>query len=118
MSGTTLALVWWILFLPLAGSLFQALFGKRIIEMQGVAQGRRTMGIAAVVPVAIGFLLGLVLTFGLMGEAASSRSHIATLYDWISIQSIRIPFETLIDPLSMTMVLIITGIGGVLLFFS
>ena len=118
MSNSTLALVWWILFLPLAGSLLQALFGKRIIQRQGIAQGRRTMGIAAVAPIAVSFVLGLVLVFGLMAEDPSARSHIASLYDWINIQSIRIPFETLIDPLSMTMVLIITGIGSLIHLYA
>src|SRR5437868_4385096 len=118
MSSTTLALVWWILFLPLAGSLFQALFGQRIIDRLGIAQGRRVMGIAAVAPIAIAFVLGLTITFGLIGEAPALRTHVATLYDWITIQSIRIPFEALIDPLSMTMVLIITGIGALIHLYA
>lgn len=118
MGEGTYSLVWWILGLPLAGAIFQALFGKRIIDHLGIQKGRRTMGIIAVVPIAIAFVFGLVLTFSLMGQDAGARSHIATLYDWISIQSIRIPFETLIDPLSMTMVLIITGIGSLIHLYA
>jgi NADH-quinone oxidoreductase subunit L len=118
MGDSTYGLIWVILGLPLVGSLVQALFGKSIIEKMGLKKGRWTMGFLAVLPIAIAFVLGLVITFGLSGQAPDARAHISTLGDWISISSIRIPFEALIDPLSMTMVLIITGIGSLIHLYS
>ncbi|HEY3782731.1 MAG TPA: NADH-quinone oxidoreductase subunit L [Fimbriimonadaceae bacterium] len=118
MGDSTNSLIWVILGLPLAGSLVQALFGKRVIESMGPKKGRWTMGFLAVLPIAIAFILGVVITLGLSGQAPDARSHISTLGDWISISSIRIPFEALIDPLSMTMVLIITGIGSLIHLYS
>jgi len=43
---------------------------------------------------------------------------VSTLGDWINIASIRIPFELRVDTLSMTMVLIITGIGALIHLYA
>lgn len=118
MADSSSNLVWIILGLPLLGSIIQALFGKRVIDSLGTAAGRRVMGWLAVLPIAIAFVLGVILTFGLSNQAPDARSHVATLYPWIDIQSIRIPFEALIDPLSMTMTLIITGVGALIHLYA
>ncbi len=114
-------LIWLVLFLPLAGSLVQALFGGRVMSRLGRERGKRVMGWLAVLPVALAFAAGVALTLKLLGEnprffanPAYARSHVETLFSWIDLQSIRIPFEVLVDPLSMTMVLIITGVGGLI----
>ncbi|MFN8218863.1 MAG: NADH-quinone oxidoreductase subunit L [Fimbriimonadales bacterium] len=112
------SLIWLVLFLPLVGSLIQALFGKRVVGSLGVANGRRVMGTLAVAAVAIPFLIGAALTFRLAGEAAEARAHVVTLYDWISLQNLRIPFEARIDTLSMTMVLIVTGVGSLIHLYA
>jgi NADH-quinone oxidoreductase subunit L len=111
-------LIWFIVGLPLVGSLIQALFGKRVIDSMGIAKGRRTMGVLAVLPIAIGFVLGVIITLGLSNQAPEARSHIVTLCDWIHIQTLNVPFEALIDPLSMTMVLIITGVGALIHLYA
>jgi NADH-quinone oxidoreductase subunit L len=111
-------LIWLVLFLPLAGSIVQALFGKKIVDTMGSAKGKRLMGGLAVAFVAMPFLIGSYLTWQLASLAPEARSAIVTLYDWITIQSLRVPFEVLIDPLSMTMVLIITGIGALIHLYA
>lgn len=113
-------LIWLVLFLPLVGSLVQALFGKKIIGALGVKKGRWTMGLLAVAPIAIAFVIGAMLTQGLMSKPADygSRRVIETLFDWIHINGLRIPFEVVVDPLSMTMVLIITGIGALIHLYA
>jgi NADH-quinone oxidoreductase subunit L len=122
MGEQSFNLVWVILALPLLGSLIQAFFGKRVIASMGIQKGRRTMGFLAVLPIAIAFVLGLIITLSIAGEAPGSRSHIQTLYEWINVNGgghgIRIPFEALLDPLSMTMVLIITGIGALIHLYA
>lgn len=111
-------LIWLVIGLPLVGFLFQALFGKSIVAKMGDAKGKRLMGAAAVAPIALAFLVGLFLTLQLAGRPADQRSVVTTLFDWITLANIRIPFEALVDPLSMTMVLIITGIGALIHLYA
>ncbi len=106
--------VWWIVFLPFIGSLFQALAGKTIVDGLGVKLGRAVSGALAVLPVAIAFVIGLSLTLSLK----SGEVEVKTLFDWIKLQSVNIPFEFRIDSLSMTMVLIVTGIGSLIHMYA
>ncbi len=118
MGDNSYSLIWFILGLPLLGSLIQALFGKKVIDSMGPAKGRKVMGTLAVLPIAIAFVLGVIITLALSNQAPDARTHILTLCDWINIKTLNVPFETLIDPLSMTMVLIITGVGSLIHLYA
>lgn len=107
-----------VLFLPLIGSLFQALLGGHFVRTMGPAKGKRFMGIAAVVPIALAFVCGALLTQQSIAQPAEARSHVITLFPWIDMMSLKVPFELLIDPLSLTMVLIITGIGSLIHLYA
>ncbi len=110
----TFSPIWYVLFLPLLGSLVQALLGKAVIDRLGVKPGRRVMGTLAVLPVVAAFGIGASLMMKLLEAPPTGRSQVLTLFDWIQLQSITIPFEVLVDPLSITMVLIITGVGALI----
>lgn len=112
------SLIWYVLFLPLAGSLIQALFGGAVVRRLGPAQGKRLMGTLAVLPIAAAFLIGVVLTQQLATMPVQTRHEVVTLFDWIKLQGLSIPFEALVDPLSMTMVLIITGVGALIHLYA
>lgn len=110
--------IWWVIGLPLIGFLIQCLFGKRVVDTLGVKQGRRVMGGIAVIAIAASFALGLAVTMELVKLPYDQRFAVRTLFDWIQIFSITIPFEVRIDPLSMTMVLVITGIGSLIHLYA
>ena len=118
MSDGSKNLIWLVLFLPLIGSLIQALFGGRIMRSMGAEKGKKTLGTLAVAFVAVPFLIGAFLTSQLASLPAESRQVIVHLYDWIKIDQLNVPFEAIIDPLSMTMVLIITGIGALIHLYA
>jgi NADH-quinone oxidoreductase subunit L len=107
-----------VLGLPLLGFLIQCLFGKRVIDRMGAAAGRKVMGALAVLPIAIAFGIGIYLTSQLAALPADGRASVQTLFSWIQVASLNIPFELRIDPLSMTMVLIITGIGSLIHLYA
>ncbi len=117
-----LNLIWWALFFPVAGFLFQAFAGKSLIEgltpKIGIEKARLTCGVFAVLPIAMSFLVGLSTTILLAKMPPESRAHVSPLFDWISLQSIQIPFEFRVDTLSMSMVLIITGIGSLIHIYA
>ena len=63
-------------------------------------------------PIALAFLVGLGITLNVSGP------QIVGGPEWISILGFRVPFEWIVDPLSMTMVLIIAGVGSLIFLYS
>ena len=102
--------IWLVLLFPVLGFLTQALLGTRIEK----ALGRRVLGFLAVLPIVLSFAVGLVITLGLKGD----RSAPVTICEWITGGGLSIPFELVVDPLSMTMVLIITGVGALIHLYA
>lgn len=118
MNSQTASLVWLILGLPVLGWLIQCFFGERVIKAFGPAAGKRVMGTLAVLPIAIAFGCGLAITSSMAALPDAQRSVVVTAFDWITLHSISIPFEVRLDTLSMTMVLIITGIGALIHLYA
>lgn len=111
-------LIWLVLFLPLLGSVIQACFGGYALRTLGHAKGKKVMGVLAVAPIAIAFVIGAYLTQQAVAQPPDARHAVVTLFDWIDVMSLRVPFEVLVDPLSLTMVLIITGIGALIHLYA
>ena len=99
-----------ILLLPLLGFLIQAFFGKSLLKKMG----HRMASIVAVAPIAVAFILVAAITYKLTLQEELSRSIVLNYADWISLEGFSAPLELLIDPLSMTMALIITGVGALI----
>ncbi len=110
--------IWWVLGLPLIGFLLQAFIGKKVIDTLGARYGKKIVGTLAVLPIAAAFGIGVWITATLAQLPPGDRNIVVTLFQWIDILSIRIPFEFVVDPLSMTMVLIITGIGALIHLYA
>jgi NADH-quinone oxidoreductase subunit L len=101
------SLVLMILMPPLLGFLVLSFFGRRL--------GRRFCAIAAVAAISVPFVAGVLATLQISQSVASVT---VTGPEWISISNFRLPFEFLVDPLSMTMVLIITGVGALIHLYA
>jgi NADH-quinone oxidoreductase subunit L len=111
-------LIWLVLLLPLVGFVLQCLLGSVVQRSFGTARGRWLLGAMAVLPIAAAFVLAVIVVGDLAALPADKRLAISTWFDWIDLQSIRVPFELRIDPLSMTMVLIVTGVGGLIHLYA
>lgn len=109
--------IWLVFLLPALGALVQAFLGGMAVKALGPTLGKKVMGGIATLFIAIPFALAVLITQKLAGEG-HEKSHIVTLFDWIKLQNLHIPFEALVDPLSMTMVLIITGIGALIHLYA
>ncbi len=103
-----------ILILPLLGFLVQAFFGKWLLDKSG----KKLAALVAVLPVAFAFVAAAVLTLKLSSFDPASRSVAIDYFPWIEIDSLSVPFELLVDPLSMTMALIITGVGSLIFLYA
>ncbi|MBC8064370.1 MAG: NADH-quinone oxidoreductase subunit L [Chlorobia bacterium] len=108
-------LIWLVIGLPVAGFLIQALVGKRLI---GNGSGKRLVGALAVAPIAAAFALAVVVTINLTTLAPGTREFVSAGWDWIKIAGLNVPFELRIDPLTMLMTLIITGIGALIHLYA
>jgi len=73
-------------------------------------------GIIASVMVVLSFLVSAALYFVL--QSAGKDSATVTLFNWMAIGDMNIPFALLIDHLSLTMMLIITGVGALIHIYS
>jgi NADH-quinone oxidoreductase subunit L len=101
-------LAWLVPAFPLLGFLFTGLANKSLKHNQA--------GIIASAMVLLSFLVSLVLFFVLRSSGQNEAT--VTLFNWISIGGMNIPFALLIDHLSLTMMLIVTGVGALIHIYS
>ena len=101
-------LLWLIPALPLAGFLVLLLFGKRI--------GEPLSGWLATAMVGLSFVVAIVVFVGLWNEP--EHTYELSLFTWIPAGSFNVDVGFLLDPLSMAMVLFITGIAALIHLYS
>jgi NADH-quinone oxidoreductase subunit L len=97
-----------LILLPLVGVLINTLFIRR---------GRQA-GIIASGVMVVAFVLALVMFAQLNGLPEEERSVDFIVYEWMRAGPLSVPFGFLLDPLSMVMVLLITGVGSLIHIFS
>ncbi len=105
-------LVWLIPALPLIGFLILLLVGSRI--------GEPRAGWVATTAAAGSFLAAVVVLAGLLGKDAYSgdRSYELVLFQWLPSGSLKVEAGFLVDPLSITMALFVTGVGALIHLYS
>ena len=97
-----------ILLLPLAGFLFVLINGSHMSE--------RSIGAVATSAVGLSFV-ATVTTFVLLLHH-SGREVTVHLFDWINVGSLHVSAGLLVDPLSVTMSLFVTGISTLIHLYS
>ncbi|HEY2208267.1 MAG TPA: hypothetical protein VGH26_03165, partial [Gaiellaceae bacterium] len=101
---------WLCLLAPLAGTILILLCGTRI--------PRVVAAWIATTSVFVGFG-GAVWTFVVMqSRQPESRSEITTAWTWLQSGSFKVGLELLVDPLSVVMMLIVSGVGGLIVLYS
>ncbi|HEU5264334.1 MAG TPA: NADH-quinone oxidoreductase subunit L [Gaiellaceae bacterium] len=101
---------WICLLSPLAGALAITLAGQRI--------SRRTAGWISTVTTFLAFGGALVAFFGLWAADPSDREHVSTAYTWLAAGDFEVGFQIQLDTLSSTMMLIVSGVGGLIVWYS
>src|SRR4029077_6510032 len=101
---------WVCLLTPLAGAVAITLAGGRI--------SRRTAGWIATLAAFVAFAGAFVTFFGLWAADASDREHLSTAYTWLATGNFQADLQILLDPLSSTMMLIVSGVGGLIVWYS
>jgi NADH-quinone oxidoreductase subunit L len=101
---------WVCLTAPLAGFLAITLAGTRITRGQA--------GWISTGSVFVGFAGALVAFFDAWGRDAEERVELTTAWTWLKAGEFEVGLELLIDPLSLVMMLVVTGVGGLIVLYS
>ncbi len=96
--------------LPLLGWVANGLLGGR--------WGRRAVAVVACGTVVASFAVSLVLLRALAALPPDARHAVVDLYQWIGTGPVRIPLRLLVDPLSVAMALVVSGVGALIHIYS
>jgi NADH-quinone oxidoreductase subunit L len=98
------------------------LLGAIVLGLRGAAIQRRAgkglVGAIACGTVAVSFALSVVAFMQLRGLEPEARLLLARLYPWIDVGSLRVDAAFAVDPLSAVMILVVTGIGGLIHLYA
>jgi NADH-quinone oxidoreductase subunit L len=108
MSATSWA--WLVLLFPLLGSIAIAL-GYRALPT-------RAAGAIGTAAIALAFLCGVATLICLLGEDPEARHHASSLWDYASVAGLDIKLGIFVDPLSVFMVLVVTGVSTLIHLYS
>lgn len=105
-----LNLAWLLFAFPAAGALINLLIGHRLSRniIGGIASGA----------VILSFFVAIGLWVSLLGLHGEERVVTVHLWDWITIGTFQANAALLIDPLSVTMSLVVTGVGALIHLYS
>ena len=108
MSATSWA--WLVLLFPLAGSIVIGL-GFKVLPT-------RVAGAIGTAAIALAFVCGIATLICLLGEDPEARHHASSLWDYANAAGLDIKLGIFVDPLSVFMVLVVTGVSTLIHLYS
>src|ERR1700687_3441037 len=107
---TEITTSWICLFSPLVAVVVIALGGNRF--------SRRAAGVISAGSVALSFAAAVVAFATMLTRAPGNRSHLSTAWTWLSAGNLHFGLSVLVDPLSVFMMLVVSGVGGLIVAYS
>ena len=104
----------WIVLLPLIGAALNGLLGAQLQKRLG----KWWISVAACTPVVIAFCISVAAFMKLKALAPEERFLIDHIYSWLHVGSLSVDVSFWVDPLSAVMILVVTGIGGLIHIYS
>ncbi len=101
---------WLLLLFPLIGVFINGLFGHKL--------GRRAVAWIACLAIGLSFLVSLSLLWAQLQLPEDAAATSSTLFNWMSVGDFRIDLTLLIDPLSVLMAVVVTGVSTVIHIYS
>jgi len=99
-----------IILLPLVGFFVLTFGGRRL--------GDPSAGWLGTLAVAGSFVASIVTFLGLHSLAPHARSVVQTYYTWVPVGGLKVNVSALLDPLSLAMVLFVTGVSSLIHLYS
>jgi NADH-quinone oxidoreductase subunit L len=75
-------------------------------------------GYLTTLSVLVSFVAALTTFFMLLGEHPEERSHPSTLWTWLTAGDFNVALRILVDPLSVFMMLVVSGVGFLIVAYS
>lgn len=110
MEHTVHLQVWPVLLFPLLGFIINGFFGKKL--------GDKASGFIASAMVGLSFVWGVVLFFQYKAAGLHGSPVEQILYSWIATGKFSVDIAYQIDPLSLVMLLVVTGVGFLIHIYS
>ena len=104
------AAAWICLLSPLAAAL--------AITLAGTSISRRTAGYVATASVGASFVAALVAFLALIDRTEEEREEVSTAWTWLSAGDFEVGLSILVDPLSVFMMLVVSGVGSLIVAYS
>jgi NADH-quinone oxidoreductase subunit L len=101
---------WLCLLAPLGGALAITLLGPWI--------SKRLAGYVSTLTTFLAFGGALVTLYGLWDREPDERERVSTAYTWLAAGDFEVGMEILIDPLAAVMMLVVSGVGGLIVWYS
>jgi NADH-quinone oxidoreductase subunit L len=108
MSATAWA--WLVLLFPLLGSIVVGL-GFKVLPA-------RVAGILGTASIGLAFACGIGALLNLLGDSPEARHHASSLWTYASAAGLDIKLGIFVDPLSVFMVLVVTGVSTLIHLYS
>jgi NADH-quinone oxidoreductase subunit L len=108
MATTTYA--WLVLALPLLGTIVLAL-GYRVLP-------ERTVGWLGTIAISLAFVAALATLISLQSHPADHRQLVSSLWQYANTAGVDAEMSILVDPLSVFMILIVTGVSATIHLYS
>jgi len=102
--------LWLVPVFPLLGFLCNALVGRKLTEKQ--------VGVIASSAIGLSFLMAVGLFLELSALPEPQRFVTQSIYNWIRSGPFTVDISFLLDPLSVTMLLVVTGVGTLIHIYS
>jgi len=101
---------WLVLLFPLLGSIVIGLGFRALPQKVAGAIGTISIGLA--------FACGIAALVSLLGDEPEARHHASSLWDYASVAGLDIKLGIFVDPLSIFMVLVVTGVSTLIHLYS
>ncbi|MGZ3537043.1 MAG: NADH-quinone oxidoreductase subunit L [Thermodesulfobacteriota bacterium] len=102
--------VWLIPVFPAIGFLINGLFGRRL--------GKKVVSVVGPSAIGLSFLTSILIFFELIGRPPAERHFEKVLFDWVVSGSFQTVVGYQIDPLSILMALVVTGVSFFIHIYS
>jgi NADH-quinone oxidoreductase subunit L len=103
-------LAWIALFSPAVAVVAIALLAERV--------SRRGAGLIASGATLVSFVCSAAILVELLGRDPEERSELSTIWTWLTAGELRVGASVLIDPLSVFMMLVVSGVGFLILTYA
>ncbi|MGZ4144118.1 MAG: NADH-quinone oxidoreductase subunit L, partial [Actinomycetota bacterium] len=100
---------WLVLLFPAAGTLLLMFYGQRM---------KRAAGAIATLMMTGAFVVTGITFFEVVGQPEGNRVFVQTLYKFFTAGRLSVNVDYRIDPLSITMMLVVTGVGTLIHLYS